>query len=144
MSASEQSPARILLVEDDPTNQYVFRTILQGAGYDVEIAADGRAGIDHALHGAPRIILLDMMMPVMDGYAAATFLASDPRLDGVPIIALTAKAMHGDRDRCLQAGCDDYLAKPVSRKALLQMVSRWLEMDVAEWMPGRRARRLSA
>ncbi|MCA9758242.1 MAG: response regulator [Candidatus Eisenbacteria bacterium] len=144
MTANEQVPVRILLVEDDPTNQYVFRTILAGAGYEVEIAADGRSGVERALASRPGIILLDMMMPVMDGYEAAELLANDPRLDGIPIIALTAKAMMGDRDRCLEAGCDDYLAKPVARKALLEMVGHWLEANDAEWMAARRSRRMSA
>ena len=144
MTANEKRPVRILLVEDDPTNRYVFRTILGGAGYEIEIAADGRAGLEQALKAPPHIILLDMMMPVMDGYDVAAILAADPRLDGVPIIALTARAMHGDRDHCIESGCDDYLSKPVARKALLEMIHHWLEVDEAEWMPGRRARRRSA
>jgi len=77
------------------------------------------------------------MMPVMDGYETARRMIQDARLDGVPILALTAKAMKGDAEKTLEAGCDDYMSKPIRRRELLDAVERWLERPVEEWMPRR-------
>lgn len=140
MTESQQSSFRILLVEDDPTNQYVFRAILSSRGYNVAIAEDGLLGLEAAFAERPDIILLDMMMPNMDGYEAAGILCADERTNTVPIVALTAKAMVGDREKCLAAGCDDYLAKPVGRQALLDLVERWLQDPPVGWLEKRRER----
>ena len=136
-------PVRILLAEDDPTNQYVFRAILSAAGYEIDIVENGLQALDLARQVHPRLILLDMMMPVMDGYEAATRLSDDPEFDDIPIVALTAKAMKGDLEKTLEAGCDDYLAKPVSRQVLLDKVADWLKRPSSECRVSRQARRQS-
>jgi len=136
MSAVE-SGAYILLAEDEPTNQYVFRAILESGGYEVQIVDNGQAALAEGARRRPDIILLDMMMPVMDGYETARRMIQDARLDGVPILALTAKAMKGDAEKTLEAGCDDYMSKPIRRRELLDAVERWLERPVEEWMPRR-------
>jgi CheY-like chemotaxis protein len=140
------SSARILLAEDDPTNQYVFRAILGAAGYSVEIVDNGLMAIERARQLRPALILLDMMMPIMDGYEAASRLSLDPALDDIPIVALTAKAMKGDLEKTLSAGCDDYVAKPVSRQALLEKITQWLHPADQEWKQRRieRRKRLAA
>ena len=132
------------MVDDNAINQQLTSALLERRGHRVGIAENGLEAVERLAAERFDAVLMDMMMPVMDGYEAAELLANDPRLDGIPIIALTAKAMMGDRDRCLEAGCDDYLAKPVARKALLEMVGHWLEANDAEWMAARRSRRMSA
>lgn len=142
-NAGQPDPIRLLLAEDDPTNQYVFRAMLGTGGYDVEIVDNGLQALERAKESPPRLILLDMMMPVMDGYEAATRFCEDPQFDGIPIIALTAKAMKGDLEKTLEAGCDDYLAKPVSRQVLLDKVAEWLARSPAECRENRQAKRRS-
>jgi CheY-like chemotaxis protein len=134
---------RVLLAEDDSTNQYVFRAILSAAGYDLEIVGNGLAALERARENPPRLILLDMMMPVMDGYEAAGRIVDEPSLDEVPIVALTARAMKGDLEKTLEAGCDDYLAKPVSRQVLLDKVREWCEQPGDACRERRRRRRQS-
>ncbi len=131
----------VLLAEDDPTNQYVFRAILSAAGYEVEMAENGLEALERARENPPVLILLDMMMPVMDGYEAAGRIVADPDLDDVPVIALTARAMKGDLEKTIEAGCDDYVAKPVSRKVLLGKVEEWITRPVEETRERRRRRR---
>jgi CheY-like chemotaxis protein len=133
--------SRILLAEDDPTNQYVFRAILSAAGYEVEMVENGLQALERVRANPPSIVLLDMMMPVMDGYEAAGRIASDPELDDVPVIALTARAMKGDLEKTIEAGCDDYIAKPVSRKVLLGKVEEWIVKPAEETRERRRRRR---
>jgi CheY-like chemotaxis protein len=132
---------RLLLAEDDPTNQYVLRAILESAGYHVEVVDNGEQALRAARASRPDLIVLDMMMPVMDGYEAATRLSADSRFDAIPILALTAKAMKGDLEKSLESGCDGYMAKPISIKPLLEMVRYWLERPPSEWMPARQAKR---
>jgi CheY-like chemotaxis protein len=135
----ELTPKRvyILLAEDEPTNQYVFRAILESGDYEVQIVDNGRAALEEGTRRRPDIVLLDMMMPIMDGYETARRMVLDPRLDGVPILALTAKAMKGDAEKTLEAGCDDYMSKPIRRQELLDTVARWLGRPSEEWMPRR-------
>ncbi|MBM3318623.1 MAG: response regulator [Candidatus Eisenbacteria bacterium] len=129
--------AYILLAEDEPTNQYVFRAILESGDYEVQIVDNGRAALEEQERRRPDIILLDMMMPIMDGYETARRMVLDARLDGIPILALTAKAMKGDAEKTLEAGCDDYMSKPIRRQELLGTVQRWLDRPIDEWMPRR-------
>jgi CheY-like chemotaxis protein len=133
---------RILVAEDDPTNQYVFRAILRSAGYEPVIVDNGLQALEHARTETPHLFLLDMMMPVMDGYETAWRIVQDPMFDGVPIVALTARAMQGDADRTMQAGCDDYLSKPVRRQDFLDKVMEWLETPGDSWMARRLAMRV--
>ncbi len=133
---------RILVAEDDPTNQYVFRAILRSAGYEPVIVENGLQALERARIETPHLFLLDMMMPVMDGYETAWRIVQDPIFDGVPIVALTARAMQGDADRTLQAGCDDYLAKPIRRQEFLDKVAAWLTKPQESWMPRRLAMRV--
>ena len=140
--ASPNADYRILVAEDDPTNQYVFRAILRSADFEPVLVEDGLQALERARTERPHLFLLDMMMPVMDGYETAWRIVQDPFFDGVPIIALTARAMQGDADRTLHAGCDDYLSKPIRRQEFLEKINYWLRRDPAEWMPRRLAMRV--
>jgi two-component system cell cycle response regulator DivK len=111
--------SKILLVEDNEMNRDMLSRRLKKKGYEVAIAVDGQQGVDMASTENPDLILLDMSLPVMDGWEAAKRLKGDPATQQVPIIALTAHAMAGDREKSLEAGCDDYDTKPVDLKSLL-------------------------
>ena len=118
--------ARILLVEDNEMNRDMLSRRLKKRGHDVVVAVDGQQGVDMAMADTPDIILLDMSLPVMDGWEAARKLKGDPSTSSTPIIALTAHAMAGDREKCLEAGCDDYDTKPVEFKRLLGKIDALL------------------
>ena len=111
--------ARILLVEDNEMNRDMLSRRLERRGYTVLIAVDGQQGLDMATAEKPDLILLDMSLPVLDGWEVAKRLKSDDGLKVMPVIALTAHAMAGDRERALQAGCDDYDTKPVDLARLV-------------------------
>ena len=111
--------AKILLVEDNEMNRDMLSRRLKKRGHEVVIAVDGQEGVNMASSEAPEIILLDMSLPVMDGWEAARALKANEATRSIPIIALTAHAMAGDRERCLEAGCEDYDTKPVEFKRLL-------------------------
>ncbi len=105
--------APILLIEDNEQNQYLTRFLLERHGYTVVTAADGRHGLDMAASIAPALILLDIQLPTMDGYAVARALRALSHLDDVSIVAVTSYAMPGDRERALDAGCNGYIEKPI-------------------------------
>ena len=109
---------KILLVEDNEMNRDMLSRRLMKKRYDVVIAVDGQQGVNMAHSENPDIILLDMSLPVMDGWTAAEHLKNDPATKDIPIIALTAHAMAGDREKCIEAGCEDYDTKPVDFKRL--------------------------
>ncbi|HEY2158021.1 MAG TPA: response regulator [Isosphaeraceae bacterium] len=111
--------AKILLVEDNEMNRDMLSRRLGRKGYEVEVAVDGRAGLERALAGGFDLVLMDMSLPELDGWEATKRIRSDPRGASIPIIALTAHAMPGDRERALAAGCDDYDSKPVEFDRLL-------------------------
>jgi two-component system cell cycle response regulator DivK len=113
---------RILLVEDHEEIWDFLSRRLKRRGFDVMLAIDGQQGVDKAATERPDIILLDMNLPVMDGWTAAGVIKSKPETAKVPIIALTAHAMSGDREKALAAGCDDYHPKPVDFSRLLMQI----------------------
>jgi CheY-like chemotaxis protein len=114
--------ATILLVEDHQEIWDFLSRRLKRRGHEVTIAQDGQEGLDKARSGAPQLILLDMNLPVMDGWTVARTLKADAATRGIPIIALTAHAMSGDREKALEAGCDDYHAKPIDFSQLLNQI----------------------
>lgn len=113
---------RLLLVEDHEEIWDFLSRRLKRRGYEVSVAVDGQAGLDKARAEKPSVILLDMNLPVVDGWTVAQTLKADPATAGIPIIALTAHAMSGDREKALAAGCDDYHPKPVDFSRLLAQV----------------------
>jgi CheY-like chemotaxis protein len=119
--------AKILLVEDNEMNRDMLSRRLKKRGHDVAVAVDGQEGVAMATSDGPDIILLDMSLPVMDGWEAARRLKADDTTSGIPIIALTAHAMAGDREKCLEAGCEDYDTKPVEFKRLLGKIDALLD-----------------
>jgi len=118
---------KILLVEDNEFNWDMLRRRLQRWNFEVELAMDGQSGIDAAIEGLPDLILMDMSLPVVDGWEATRRLKADSRTRSIPIIALTAHAMQSDRDRALAAGCDDFATKPVEFTALLGKIQSALD-----------------
>ena len=113
---------RVLLVEDHEEIWDFLSRRLTRRGYDVTVATDGQAGVDRARVDMPDIMLLDMNLPVLDGWSAARMLKAEPATAGIPIIALTAHAMSGDREKALTAGCDDYHPKPIDFSRLLTQI----------------------
>jgi two-component system, cell cycle response regulator DivK len=122
-------PARILYVEDNPQNMRLVRKILMASGYEVLEAANGLSGVAMAAKEMPDLILMDVNLPDINGLEAASRLKASPQLSWIPIVALTANAMHGDRENCLAAGCDGYLAKPVMKNELLNTVALFLKQS---------------
>ncbi|MGI9624474.1 MAG: response regulator [Acidimicrobiales bacterium] len=118
--------AKLLLVEDNEMNRDMLSRRLSKRGYEVTMAVDGQEGVDAARDGQPDLILLDMSLPVLDGWAAAEILKKDPATLDIPIIALTAHALAGDREKALEAGCDDYDTKPVELSRLLEKIETLL------------------
>ncbi len=118
---------RILLVEDNEMNRDMLSRRLQRKGYDVLIAIDGEQGVAMARAEQPDLILMDMSLPVLDGWEATRKLKADPSVAAVPVIALTAHAMAGDQERCVAAGCDDYDTKPVDLARLLGKIELLLQ-----------------
>jgi len=113
---------RILLVEDNEMNRDMLSRRLERRGYEVLLALDGAAGVAAAREQRPDLVLMDIGLPVMDGYAATRALKADPATSAIPVIALTASAMVGDREKCFEAGCDDYDTKPVELPRLLAKI----------------------
>ena len=120
--------AKLLLVEDTEEIWDFLSRRLQRRGHEVVLAHDGQAGVSTAREARPEIILLDMNLPVMDGWTAARALKGNPLTAGIPIIALTAHAMSGDREKAMQAGCDDYHAKPVDFSGLVAQIDSALKL----------------
>ena len=111
--------AKILLVEDNEMNRDMLSRRLERKGYEVDMAVDGRQGVDKAKTLAYDLILMDMSLPEIDGWEATRELRADPATKALPIIALTAHAMSGDREKALEAGCNDYDTKPIELSRLL-------------------------
>lgn len=117
---------RVLLIEDNEMNRDMLSRRLQRRGHEVLLAADGITGLAMAEENAPDLILMDMSLPVLDGWEATRRLKDGPRTRSIPVIALTAHAMSGDRERALSAGCDDYDTKPVELTRLLGKIDALL------------------
>lgn len=118
---------RILVVEDQEDLRGVLRDLFKGSGYTVIEAVDGAAGVASAKTDQPDIILMDIQMPVMDGYEATRQIKADPNLTSIPVVAVSSFAMKGDEEKARGAGCDDYVTKPYSPMQLLRLVRRHLE-----------------
>ncbi len=117
---------KILVIEDDDKNLYLFTFILERHGYQVIQARDGYAGTELAGQVRPALIILDIQLPGMDGYAVARELRSNPELDDVPIVAVTSYAMVGDKERILAAGCTGYIEKPINPDTFIAEVKQYL------------------
>ena len=116
----------ILIVEDNEMNRDMLSRRLARCGYEVLIAVDGETGIDVARDSTPDLILMDMSLPVLDGWEATRLMKADAALRHIPVIALTAHAMANDRDKALEAGCDDYDTKPIELPRLLAKIESLL------------------
>lgn len=119
-------PGRILVVEDNHDNMTLIVDMLQALDYTVLQAMDGRQGVEMASAQKPDLILMDLSLPVMDGWTAAQRIKSNPDINHIPLIALTAHAMVGDRERALAAGCDDYITKPIDISLLTVKLAKLL------------------
>ena len=118
--------SKILLVEDNEMNRDMLTRRLERKGFEVVIAVDGQAGIDMASSANADIILMDLSLPVIDGWEATRRIKADPVTQATPVIALTAHAMAGDEQKALEAGCDDYDTKPVNLNRLLGKIDKLL------------------
>jgi two-component system, cell cycle response regulator DivK len=116
----------ILVVEDQEDLRGVLRTLLSGSGYTVLEAADGQAGVVKALSERPDLILMDIQLPILDGYDATRQIKADPKLKATPIIAVSSFAMKGDEEKARAAGCDHYVTKPYSPIQLLRIIRGFL------------------
>lgn len=119
---------KILYVEDNPHNMNLIRRILEQQGFQVVGAIDGESGVEMAITEEPDLILMDLDLPDIDGLEATSNIKSNPNLSNIPVIALTAHANYGDEERALAAGCDGYIAKPVSRAKLTKQVRQYLNI----------------
>ena len=117
---------KILLVEDNEANRDMLSRRLMRKGYQVVLAVDGQSGVEMAQTQAPDLVLMDMSLPVLDGWEATRRLKAAPATQRVPVIALTAHAMSSDREKALEAGCDDYDTKPVELERLLGKIEALL------------------
>ncbi len=120
---------RVLIVEDNEMNRDMLSRRLERKGYQVEIAVDGQAGIDMATALTPDVILMDLSLPVIDGWEATRRLKAGSSTKHIPVIALTAHAMQGDEQKALEAGCDDYDTKPVNFERLLEKIEHFVMGD---------------
>jgi len=129
MSATQTKQKTVLLVEDNEDNRIVYSTILRHFGYNVTEALNGEEGIAKARSEKPDLILMDISIPIIDGWEATQVLKHDPETNDIPIIALTAHALASDREKAMEVGCDGYLAKPCEPRAVVAEVQRFLGRD---------------
>jgi CheY-like chemotaxis protein len=125
----------ILIVEDNPVNQKLIAFLLARAGYTYEVAENGADALQRLDRSQFKLVLMDMMMPVMNGYDATKAIRANPKLKNLPVIALTANAMKGEDEKCRAAGCSDYLAKPYSKDQILNAISILIKKSQAEQDP---------
>jgi two-component system cell cycle response regulator DivK len=117
---------RILVVEDQDDNRQILRDLFASVGYDMTEAVDGKAGVAAAKEQRPDLILMDIQLPLLDGYEATRRIKADPELKSIPIIVVTSYALSGDEDKARAAGCDAYFAKPYSPRQLLAKIREFL------------------
>jgi two-component system, cell cycle response regulator DivK len=120
---------RILYIEDNPENRLLMHRVLTAAGYVMEEAVDGNSGLQTATESPPDLILIDINLPEIDGYEVASRLKQLPNLADVPIIAVTANVMKGDREKTLAAGCDGYIQKPIDIDLLPSQIESFLKKE---------------
>lgn len=118
----------ILYIEDNPLNMRLVRKLLNSLGYNMLEARDGATGLSMASAERPDLILVDVNLPDIDGLEVTKRLKADDSISHIPIVALTANAMHGDRERCLGAGCDGYIAKPIAKLELKNTLAHFLSL----------------
>jgi CheY-like chemotaxis protein len=118
--------SRILVVEDNPDNRVLITDVLTSLDYEVIVAVDGEEGVSKANSEKPDLILMDLSLPLMDGWTATRHIKAVPELQHIKIIALTAHAMVGDREKALEAGCDDYVSKPIDLRELAGKLAQYL------------------
>jgi len=118
--------SKILLVEDNEMNRDMLSRRLERKGFDVVMAVDGQAGVEMASSASPDLILMDLSLPIIDGWEATRRIKADAATQKIPVIALTAHAMAGDEQKAIEAGCDDYDTKPVDLKRLLGKIENFL------------------
>jgi CheY-like chemotaxis protein len=118
---------KILLVEDNPATVDVIQKELELLGYDSVVAKDGKEAVEMAGSQDPDIIVMDISLPKVDGIEATSMIRSNPKTRSIPILAATARALPGDREKCLQGGCDDYIAKPFTHRQLGAAIKRLLK-----------------
>ena len=126
MSDTTPRQKTVLIAEDNMDNRIIYATMLSHVGYNVIEAENGVDAVRMARTGRPDIILMDISMPLMDGYEATRVLKADPETQKIPIIAVTAHAMVTDRQAAQEAGCDDYISKPVEPQGIRSAVERWI------------------
>jgi two-component system cell cycle response regulator DivK len=117
---------RILVVEDQPDNRQIIRDMLADGGYEITEAENGEAALAAIAKQRPDLILMDIQLPVMDGYTATRHIKTDPDLRSIPIIAVTSYALSGEEKKAREAGCDDYVPKPYSPRQLLAKIRQYL------------------
>ncbi len=120
------SKKRVLVVEDNMDTYELVRFILEKRGYETFLAMNGRDGVNAAIKQKPDLIIMDLSMPQMDGWTATKIIKEEPSTSSIPLIALTAHALPSDRKRALDAGCDEYLTKPMDIDELVETVNLWI------------------
>ena len=128
---SNHAAKTVLLVEDNEDNRIIYSSFLRYAGYEVAEAITGPEGIERARELSPDLILMDISIPLIDGWEATRILKADPATSSIPIVAVTAHALAADRAKAAEVGCDDYLAKPATPQAVLGVVRRFLDGTAA-------------
>lgn len=120
------SKGRILIVEDNMDTYELVRFILEKNGYDTFLAMNGRDGVNAAKKQSPDLIIMDLSMPEMDGWTAIRLIKENAQISSIPLIALTAHALPGDRQRAMDSGCDEYVTKPMDLLELIETVDSWI------------------
>ncbi len=121
------SKGSVLIVEDNMDTYELVNFILQKDGFDTFLAVNGRDGVDAAIKQKPDLIIMDLSMPEMDGWAATSLIKKNPTVKSTPVIVLTAHALPGDRQRAMDAGCDQYITKPMDLGELVEVIHYWIK-----------------